>query len=507
MSVTFQQLQQQLNSIPNITGNGVPVQQYATAEQQILTTELTSVPNSQLTSLTNQTSALTALQTALEKLQSSTQSLASSQTWQAVNVNSSNPSAFTVSGQAGAIVSSFGVTVTQLAQNQVSIAQGSMTATSGSFTINYGTNDASSMSVTVTNGESLTQIIAAVNSDTSTTGVEAFSIGNNQLAFSSTNPGLNNQFTITSSGSNYIPSLGVTITTTQNALDAEVLVGGTPVTSTSNTFTNLLPNVTLNAIGTGYGTLNVSQNTSGVLNAVQNWMSDYNNVVDLLKNDTAYVPATISTTGTVGPLIGDASANGLLSQLPSAVSSMYSGNSSLISSLSSIGIVLDPNNGHLEFQSSAGFTINGQNFGGSLQDGQTMFTNAIQNNLADVQSVFGVIPNTTISSVIPQSGVLGALNNTLNQFLGFGLEQGAIPSELSSLNTQTQNINTYLIQVNQEITTKVSNFTAQLNSLNASLQKSQAQMQLVNSLFSVTSSSNSSSGSSSSSSSSSSTGG
>ena len=43
MSVTFQQLQQQLNAIPNITGSGVPVQQYATAEQQILTAELTSV--------------------------------------------------------------------------------------------------------------------------------------------------------------------------------------------------------------------------------------------------------------------------------------------------------------------------------------------------------------------------------------------------------------------------------------------------------------------------------
>ncbi|MDQ0190667.1 flagellar filament capping protein FliD [Alicyclobacillus cycloheptanicus] len=505
MSVSLQQLQQQLNSIPNVTGNGVPVQTYASEEQQILTQELTSEPDAELTTISNQTSALNSLQTALQQLQTATQSLASAQTWTPVNAVSSNTSAFTVSAGAGALVSSFGVTITNLAQNQVTVAAASVTtaSASGTFSINYnaGTSGTASVTIDVTEGERLSDIIAAINEQTPTTGVEAFVMGNNQLAFASKSTGADAAFTVSDVTGDFISSLN--LQTTESAQDATIVVGGTTITSSTNTFSNVIPGVTLTALSSGTGTLSVTQNTSDVVSSVQNWMTAYNNVIDLLNKDTAYTPATASSAASSGPLSGDATATGLLAQLPNALNSLVS--SSKLQSLSAIGIVVDPNTGHLEFQSSSGFTINGKTFGGSLQDGQTMFQNALEQNPSDVEALFGVVPNTTLATVIPQSGVLGNLNNTLDQYLGFGSIQGMIPNELTSLQTQTNNINQYLNQVNQEIANRIANFTAQLNALNASLQHAQAQMSLLSSLFSgVTGSSTSSSSSSSSGSSSSS---
>lgn len=496
-------LLQQINSIPNVTGSGVPVAQYSNEMKQILTNQMTSVPNSELKTISNQTTALNSLSSALQQLQTATQTLASAQTWTPINATSSNQNAFTVSASAGALVSSLGVSVTNLAQAQMLVASSTATtvATSGTFEIfaGTGTSGTALATISVTSGESINDVVTAINQDTVQTGVQAFLMGNGQLAMESTQTGSTGAFTLTDTSGNFVSSLGLSYA--QQAQNASITIGGVTVTSSNNTFSNILPSVTLTALATGSGTLDISQNTSGIMSAVQNWMAAYNNVINLANKDTAYTAATASTPATAGPLSGDPNAMGALSQLPNAINSLISG--STLESLSAVGIVIDPTNGNLEFQSTSGFTVNGKNFGGSLQSGQTMFQNAIQNNLTGLENLFGVVQGTTLQTVLPTSGILGNLNNAINYFVGFGSIQGSIPSELQSLNTQTNNINQYLTQVNQTINNRISAYTSQLNALNASLQHSQSQMALINQLFGSTSSSSSSSSSGSSTSSSS----
>lgn len=496
-------LLQQLSSLPNVGGGGVPVQQYAATLQQVLTKELTSVPNQQIDTLASTSGALNSVEAALAQFQSATQSLASVQSWTPTVVTSSNPAAFTVSGGQGAPTSSFSVSVTSLAQSQLEVAQVSLSvaSASGTFYIYSGNTAAGTplATISVSSGESLASIVSAINQTTSTSNVQAFVLGNGNLAVESTLTGAKNAFTLAdATGSNFI-STQTSMSITQKSSDAVISIAGTTVNSSTNTFANVVPGVTLTVLASGAsGTLNITQDSSKLLSNVKSWMDSYNRVVDILHSDTSYIPsATGKGLGQAGPLVGDAAAAGLLSQLPGALNTLLP-SSSTLQSLSSVGIILDPNNGHMEWQSSAGFKANGKSFPGSLQDGQTLFQNAMATNSSAVETLFGVVQNTSLSTVIPNSGVLGNVNNVLNEFLGFGSSSGIISNELTSISSQTTSLNTYLKQVEQTITDRVNNFTMQLNALNASLAHAQSQMKTLGALLASGSSSTSSSGSSSS---------
>lgn len=491
-------LLQQLFTVSNPGGTGIPVQQYAQELQSVLTQQLTTAPNQQLSTLSTQQSALTALQSALQQFQTATDTLAGAQTWNPVTVTSSNTSAFTATSTSGAQPGTYNITVNTLASNQVNFAQsgwqssssGASTLTGGTFSI---TNTASgnAASVTVTSGESLDQIAAAVNQSTSTTGVQASVINNGnsstpyQLVFQSVNTGSNAAFTLADTSGNLISTQLNAGTATQSAANATItLDGSVSLTSQSNQFTNAIPGITLNAVQAGAsGTLTVTQDTSAVVSAVQTWMNAYNSVIDLLHKDTAYTPSNSPNTqngssGTAGPLFSDVNANGLLTQLPNSATAVVAGSSAAYNSLASVGIVVDPTTGHLEFQPGGGFS----GYSGTLQDGQTMFQNALANNATAVQQLFGAVQNSG-STALPNSGVLGNVTTTLNTFLGSGGSIGGIPSDLTSIQNQQNNIQTYLKQVNQQIAQQVSDFTSQLNALNAAMQQSQAQMQALSAMI------------------------
>lgn len=504
-------LMQQLNSIPNVGGGGIPVQQYTSTMKQVLTAQMTAEPNSELSTLSTTTNALDSLQSALQQLQTATQSLTSSQSWESINATSSNTSAFTVTASGGALPGNFSVTNISTAQNQIDVAQNTQTSTTGTTTLTGGTfnifaavasgtgssqtwvaTGTALATITVTAGESLSDIVTAVNKYTSSSHVQAFLLGNS-LAFESTQSGASGAFTLTDTGGGNLVSSQLGMKQTQPPADASITLAGTTVTSSTNTFSNVIPGVTITVQQSGTsGTLNLTQDTSNAQKNVQNWMNAYNNVVDLLNKDTLYTPAQNGNPAQSGPLIGDATATGLLSQLPNSVVSVISGVQSKVDALSKIGIVLDPNTGHLEFQSSSGFTINGKTVSSDLKPGTTTFQDALSSNLSDVENLFGVFQTSTLTSAIPTTGILGQLNDTLNQYLGSGSNKGVIPTELKSISDQQKSINKYLQQINQMIANQVSDFTSQLNQLNASLQQTQAQMQTISALFGGSASSQSS---------------
>ncbi len=516
-------LLQQLNSIPNLGGTGLPVQQYASEMQQVLSAQLETTPNNELSTLSATQSALTSLQPALQQLQSATQTLSSSLTWNSVNLSTTG-SGFKATSSSGAQPSSYSLVVNQLATAQwntasISLATstGSSTLTAGTFQITPSSTSAltGTASITVTSGESLSNIASAINQDTVSTGVVASILDTNggyKLTLQDTNAGSSNTFSVTDTSGNVISSqLGVTLTA--SASDASITLDGSmTLTSSSDVFTNAIPNVTINVNQAGAsGTILLSQDPNSALSAVQTWMNAYNSVISQLNTDTSYSPPSTSSQGAqaqTGPLFTDPAATGLLSQLPNAINTFVGASgtgtqSSFYQSLSQIGIVVNPNTGKLEFQSASGFASNNStgtsSFNGTLPSGQTLFTNAVQTNVAAVQKLLGVVQTTSLSSETPTSGVLGQVNTVLNEFLGSGKTTGVIPGELNSISLQQKSINQYLTQINQMITNNVKNFTSQLNNLNTSLQQSSAQMQQINALINGSSSASSSSSSGSSS--------
>lgn len=491
-------LLQALNTISNPGGTGLPVTTYATEMQSALNLQLLTGPNKQLSNLQNQQTALNSLQSALQSLQSATNTLAASQNWNTVTATSSNASSYSITVNSGAQPSIYSIDILNLAQNQIDVGTQSFTGTSsviatGTFIIEPTGGSAAPVTITIdSSNNTLQDLVNSINTGSNTTDVQAGLIYNGsgyELSLSSTKTGTNYAFSITGSA---VSQFGISVTPTMNASNANMLVDNVNITSQSNSFVNAIPNVTINAVATGTGTITLNSDASTTISNVQNWMNSYNAVVDLIKTDTSYTAPGNGNNASSGPLFNDVVANTLNSSLPNTV--MQSISNSTLSSLAQIGIVIDPTTGHLEFQPSNGFGVGGTV---SLQDGKTTFTNALNNDAQSVETLFGVVSSGSLSSATTTNGVLGNLTNLLNSYLiGSNGQSAAITGDLTSISQQQTSINNYITLLNQQISTQVANFTKQLNQLNAAMQNSQFQASQLSALIGGSNSSSSSSSSS-----------
>ncbi len=491
-------LLQELNTISNPGGTGLPVTTYASEMQQALQLQLLTNPDNQMTSLTNQQTALDALQSALQKLQSATNTLAASQNWNSVTSSNSNPTDYSITVNSGAQPSIYSIDIQGLAQNQIDVglATGTFTSTTSTLTTGSFVIQANAMSAPVTisitsTSETLQDLVNTINTYTYESDVSAGLIYNGtsyQLSISSNQTGVNYGFSLTGTA---LGQFGFTSIATVSATNATMQVDGINVISQNNSFVNAIPGVTINAIATGTGTVSLSSDSSSIISNIQTWMSAYNSVVDLIKTDTAYTASATGTNVTSGPLFNDVVANTLNSSLPNSVmQSVGNTYESSLSSLAAVGIVVDPTTGHLEFQPSTGFGI-GTNV--SLADGQTTFTNAMNQDSQAVQALFGVVSSGSLTSAYTTSGVLGNLTTMLNSFLiGSGGQVSAITGDTNSIQKQETNISSYISTLNQQISTQVASFTKQLNDLNAAMQQSQLQVKQLGALLGTNSSSSSS---------------
>src|SRR5206468_7613935 len=91
--------------------------------------------------------------------------------------------------------------------------------------------------------------------------------------------------------------------------------------SNTNTVKNAVPGVTLTLSGTGTTTVGVTQDTDTATKNVQAFVDQFNQLADLVDQDTAYNAAT----KTGGILMGDPAVTGLMSQIRTLVSSAAPG--------------------------------------------------------------------------------------------------------------------------------------------------------------------------------------
>ena len=201
---------------------------------------------------------------------------------------------------------------------------------------------------------------------------------------------------------------GAAMTQSQTAADAAALVNGLPVTSTSNTLTNIVDGLTLTLNAettlTGPATVNVVTDTEALKKTLTDFAAAYSALVKLIAADTKYDP--VAKKGAI--LQGDSAATGMQRQLRTLAGSA-SAASAVFGHLSDIG---------LELQADGSMTVNASRLGAALANVaelKKMFSNS---SLADpTLDGFGKRFRAIADSMIGIDGALTTRTDGLGQQL------------------------------------------------------------------------------------------
>ncbi|MGC8482834.1 MAG: flagellar filament capping protein FliD [Thermodesulfobium sp.] len=417
---------------------------------------------SQQTTLQNKISAWNSLESLFTQLQTDATSLANQNNILSATTTSSNTNVLTATSSGATQPGSYVLNVIQLATAQSSRSQSfssaSATIGQGTFTITPSASGSTPLTINITSSNNTLQGLADAINGTSGSPVSANIISNTNgtfLTLTSNQTGVANGFTVTdnvtdggtavsfsgaSSSTDY--TQGTTLTTAQ---DAQVQLGTTnPLTidSSSNTVTSLVPGLSVNLVGTGQSTLNVNYSDSNAKTLINNFVTDYNNIIAFQSQYASYN----TTTQTAGVLFGDPSFNNFMNQLTGAVSSAATGNISQgnPASIADLGITIstDPSTmGQLSFNSStfdSAFSSNPQAVANSMMGlGTTNNPNATvigyasqtkggtyTVNVTGWDSNGNALATINGQSVTGQGNVINGLTGTAADGLGINVNSG-----------------------------------------------------------------------------------
>jgi flagellar hook-associated protein 2 len=314
--------------------------------------QLEAVPQTQLkTKQTTEKSVVTALQslnTDASLLAGKADTLAKPGTWQTLKGTASG-SGVSVAVGSTASAGSFTVTVDKVAlSHQVAftnpaaltdvVVSGPTARITGSDGVPHDID---------TGGGTLQELVAAINGSSATTGVGATAIkvadGSYRLITESTKTGQASAFTLTNTDNSAL--LGGTAVRT--GADAQISLGlGITATSSTNTFTDITPGVSLTIAATATigstSTVQVAQDSSGVSTSVSALVDQLNAMLTSIDTQSAIKTSTTAA----GVLVG----NGTARDLRNALLNTVFGNGT--SSMASLGIQTD-RTGMLVFDSAA----------------------------------------------------------------------------------------------------------------------------------------------------------
>ena len=295
-------------------------------------------------------SAWGTLQSSLSSLQSSMSSLQNLSSVNNRSVSLSNNNAATATVSANAATGSYSLSNIVLAQSQSIYSQDFSSASSGAvgtgtLQIQVGSGAVTTVAIGSSNN-TLDGIASAIN--TANAGVNAAVVYDGtgyRLTLTGTGTGASSAFSVTTSGAtgslaNLSYSSGSSgMTLSQAAQNAGVSINGLAVTSASNTISGAIPGVSLNLLqASGSTTLQVSASNSAFVGAVQSFTTAFNQTMGTINQLTAYN----AQAGSGGPLLGDASVQGLRTQLLNLISGQGVGvaSGSAYNSLGSVGLGL-----------------------------------------------------------------------------------------------------------------------------------------------------------------------
>ncbi|MEF9887584.1 flagellar filament capping protein FliD [Citrobacter sp.] len=311
--------------------------------------------NAQSTGLDSLSSALSDFQSAIDALNSDTDGPL---TFSATSNNDAN----TVTANSQAQAGTYSFYVTQLAQAQQStfaMSDDTIAAT-GTFELTMGDSTMDiDLSAADQNGDGdgmidAGELVDAINDSDDNPGVSAALVktnGTTTIMLTSDATGAKSAFSVSVTNNDQLSAAVTNEQTLTKAQDAEIHLGnstGPAITSSTNTFDDVIPGVTMTFSevsdpddATDVTTFTVAEDSSGSQAKVQTFVDAYNTLVDTIDSLTSYGDDSTAA----GVFAGDAGMKSLVNQMDNIAHASYSG-----VSIVDYGISLD-SNGHLQIDS------------------------------------------------------------------------------------------------------------------------------------------------------------
>lgn len=307
--------------------------------------------------LNTESSGLDSLSTALTDFQSAIDALNSDTDGPLTFSATSNNDSATVSANSEAQAGTYSFYVSKLAQGQQSTFQMTDNFYEATGTFDLTMEDGSSMEIDLSTADSdgdgyidATGLVDAINSSDDNPGVSAALVktdGQTTIMLTSDTTGAQSGFTATVNGT-VIASPETAMTTPQDAVINLGGKDGPAITSSSNTFDDVIPGVTMTFTEVSdpddtsdVTTITVAEDSSASQAKVQTFVDAYNTLVDTVDSLTS----NGGDGSNPGVFAGDAGLSSLTNQLDDIAHSYYDG-----VSIVDYGISLD-SDGHLEIDS------------------------------------------------------------------------------------------------------------------------------------------------------------
>ncbi len=279
----------------------------------------------QQTDVETRRSLLQSFNSLLEDIQTSMADYEEAADLRLVTANSSDEEVLTVSAATGAQPGTFDFDVVQLARSEMEVGNGFDSQTDDVFT-------GGSISISVAGASPPTQIdIDGASNNTSLSGladyisdnidgVEAYVLddggdtNNYHLVVVSEETGSSQTVNIDTS---LLQGDALTFTEAIAAQDAQLDIAGLAVFSESNTFEDVIPGLTFEAMSEGDAIVTVAPDTEGVVEAVQTFVDSYNQAMSFIDSYTGI--------GANDSISAMASESSVLRQVQSALQSSMSG--------------------------------------------------------------------------------------------------------------------------------------------------------------------------------------
>lgn len=248
---------------------------------------------------------------------------------------------------------------------------------------------------------------------------------------------------------------GLSLSTLTPAADAVLQVGSGSganllFTSSTNTFSNILPGLSLNVTGTSSTpvTVTVGQDSTALVTTIQNFVADFNKVSSAISSDIAYDP----TTQKGGPLQGDLTVETISNTILNLVTGVSGSTSDKTRSLMQMGISLS---------------------GGQL----SVDANALQAAIAaDPSGVADFIGNATNGMA---TQLTTALKSYTDQF------NGVIQQRVNTIDQQINDQQSQISFLNSQIDAKKAVLLQQFNNMEQALSTIQNQQSMLGQLVNV----------------------
>lgn len=448
-------------------------------DAETIVTQLVALEKKPATDLTSLNSKLETkvstwgkIQSTFSALQDAAGKLTDASFWNATKGSSSDDTSVSVSTSSKAAPGSYSVNVTQLAKEQYiaskafaaktdPVGEGTLRIELGTYSVNNNVAPpavtfnakvaATAVDISIGPGDNtLEKIRDRIN--TANAGITASIVNDasgSRLVMRGQS-GEENAFkvSVTESGAPGLSELAYDASTggttkmsrTQSAQNAVATINGLSVSSSTNTLNDVVDGVTLQLkkVTTSAANLTIEQDTTSITKGVNDFISSYNSVVSTIRTQTLYDEAS----KTAGPLQGDATARGLLSQVRSLVGSSTTA-SSVFSRLSDIGIDINKD--------------------GTLAMKSAKFNEAMKNP-SELQKFFGNSNETDANN----NGMAQRIRNMTKLLLG---SDGAISSRTDGIKSTIERNKDQIERIDKRVSLVEARLRAQYTALDNSIAK------------------------------------